>query len=173
MEVKQLSKLSAQETVVIEEQIFDIFFESSDKKDFRDEDHRLSFRGRWLDYYLEKARDLCFLAIEDDKLLGYLTGFHGAYSCLRIPGGELLEEFRGVYPSHLHINLHQDSRGKGIGSKLLDKFFVNCVESGSCGIHISTSPGKKNIGFYEKNGFKKLRVLEYKGFPMLVMGKLL
>ena len=62
------------------------------------------------------------------------------------------------YPAHLHINIHPDYQGLGLGVMLIDALREHLREIGCPGIHLGV--GKKNSGairFYERNGFRLLK----------------
>ena len=58
------------------------------------------------------------------------------------------------YPAHLHINISNGFRGKHIGQKLMERFFLQVTSSGLHGTHVITR--EDNISacnFFEKVGF--------------------
>ncbi len=64
-----------------------------------------------------------------------------------------------TYPAHLHINLRQGFRGRGIGTQLMDAFKRQVVQAGGRGIHLLAA-GDNTAGhrFFEAQGFRRLGV---------------
>jgi len=62
-----------------------------------------------------------------------------------------------IYPAHLHINLRQGFRGRGIGTQLMDSFKRQVEQAGGRGIHLlaagDNAPGHS---FFEAQGFRRL-----------------
>jgi ribosomal protein S18 acetylase RimI-like enzyme len=60
-------------------------------------------------------------------------------------------------PAHLHINLRQGFRGRGIGTQLMDSFKQQVEQAGGAGIHLlaagDNEPGHR---FFEAQGFRRL-----------------
>ena len=55
-------------------EIDDIFFESSARRDFCSQEEKQSFREMSLGRYIAKHRDSFFVALDDARCVGYLTG---------------------------------------------------------------------------------------------------
>jgi ribosomal protein S18 acetylase RimI-like enzyme len=62
-----------------------------------------------------------------------------------------------TYPAHLHINLRQGFRGRGIGTQLMDSFKRQVVQAGGTGIHLLAA-GDNAAGhrFFEAQEFRRL-----------------
>lgn len=61
------------------------------------------------------------------------------------------------YPAHLHINLLADTRGHGLGRRLLERYLDQLRALGVPGVHLNTTD--RNVaacGLYEKAGFALL-----------------
>jgi ribosomal protein S18 acetylase RimI-like enzyme len=61
------------------------------------------------------------------------------------------------YPSHLHIDLLENIRGKGIGRHMMDELFGRLRKAGSRGVHLDVAAD--NMGaqrFYHRLGFTEL-----------------
>lgn len=151
----------------------EIFFESSTKKDFKDDAEKEAFFFKYLGYYLKSFPDLALVAVED-KVLGYVV------SAPVSDGSDLfkiqphLQCFQGEfekYPAHLHINCHHDSRGKGIGSKLILEMEKRLKALKITGLHIMTGPLSDNRSFYKKLGYTHSIEQNFHGSPILFMGK--
>jgi len=71
------------------------------------------------------------------------------------------------YPSHLHIDLLERARGRGIGRTLIDGLLEELRALGSRGVHLEVGSANANaIAFYRHLGFETLDAAE----GVLVMG---
>jgi ribosomal protein S18 acetylase RimI-like enzyme len=63
-----------------------------------------------------------------------------------------------TYPAHLHVNLRQGFRGRGLGRQLIEHFRRQVLELGLGGIHL-VAWGDNEAGrrFFEAMGFRLLR----------------
>lgn len=156
-------------------EIREIFFESSAKKDFKDEFEKEFFFEKYLGFYLRRFPRFAFVAFEH-KVLGYVVG--APYSL----DEELLElqphmnTFQGYFnkfPSHLHINCHFEARGQGIGRNLIATFEQELKNLHIKGLHIMTSPDAVNKKFYSSLGFHDHILEDFNGSSILFMGKVL
>jgi GNAT superfamily N-acetyltransferase len=80
---------------------------------------------------------------------------------------------RDCYPCHLHINLDERYRNRGIGSALIAAFAVQAASAGRSGIHVVTGERARNVRFYEKNEFRPLATAHWNGVDVVFMGRLL
>ncbi len=72
------------------------------------------------------------------------------------------------YPSHLHIDLLERVRGRGIGGELMRRALAVLGQRGSPGVHLDVAKDNENaIGFYGHLGFVVLQPAE----DSLYMGK--
>lgn len=150
-----------------------IFFESSTKKDFNNEDEKEAFYQKYLGYYVKHFPDLAFVALKD-KVLGYVVAapVSDSSDLFKIqPHLPLFQEEFAIYPAHLHINCHRESRGQGIGSKLILEIEKKLKELRITGVHIMTGPLSENRSFYKKLGFDHTIEQNFHGSPILLMGK--
>jgi ribosomal protein S18 acetylase RimI-like enzyme len=61
------------------------------------------------------------------------------------------------FPSHLHIDLLERARGRGLGRRMLEQVMTRLRERGSPGAHLGLSAlNKPAFGFYERLGFREL-----------------
>lgn len=155
-------------------QLMDIFLESSVKKEFKDEEERAAFYYKYVGFYLEYYPELCLLALKNGKLLGYILGATKSqdsklYSLQ--PHLKKFQEFFQDYPAHLHINCSADSRGQGVGSKLIKAFEEKLQKLGVSGLHIMTGGTSRNRSFYQRLGFDFETEIMFQGSPILMMGK--
>lgn len=62
-----------------------------------------------------------------------------------------------AYPSHAHIDLLPDVRGRGIGRRIMGHLEDRLRAAGSLGLHLSVDPrNMRALGFYEALGFVEL-----------------
>lgn len=150
-----------------------IFFETSTKKDFKDEEEKENFFYKYLGFYLEHFPHLAWVAW-DQKVLGYVVA-------APVSETEDLEKiqphlkafaahFRN-YPAHLHINCHPESQGKGIGGQLVKKVVSELKSMKVPGLHIMTGVDATNQSFYKKLGFDYSVKENFHGSTILLMGK--
>jgi GNAT superfamily N-acetyltransferase len=153
-----------------------IFFESSARRDFRGQEEKQVFREMSLGRYIEKHRSSFFVALDDDwRAVGYLAG------CLENP--LTLKHFNDVsyfryipdicqdYPAHLHVNVAEQYRNRGLGTALIGRFAdwakLHSVE----GIQIVTSSTSRSIPFYRRSGFIELRTFPWNSGISVCMGR--
>lgn len=153
-----IAGLESGRRAALEEELDAIFFEASNTKSFANDDVRAAFRERWLGRYLAHDPHWAYVALGDHgEVAGYLVG------CLEDPARtgrfsdiEYFARFASLtakYPAHLHVNLGAAYRGSGIGSLLVQRFCADAAAAGSTGVHVVTSRGARNVGFYARNGF--------------------
>lgn len=171
--IHRLHEFSSEQQKKITAQIREVFFEASNVKTFRDEEHRESFFFRWCGVYLQDDFPSPFLAIQKGKLLGYLI--YSLKTPLQPPWGqpgvECFEDLYELFPSHLHMNCQHEARGKGVGSKLIYGLTEELRVKQIPGVHIITSPDQANVEFYRKVGFLREELRERAGYNLLFMGK--
>ena len=154
----------------VREQVRDIFFESSSKKDFKSQEEKDSFRWKYLDFYLTHYSEFAWVALGQKKVLGYIIGMplSSDPKLYEIqPHMKKFENLFSEYGAHLHINCHADARGRGVGSKLVTHFMRKLNDHRIPGVHIITGPESKNKEFYRKLGFE----FECEREGMCFMGK--
>ncbi len=137
-----------------------IFFESSNTKNFASDEARTVFRERWLGRYLKHDPQWTYVAqLKEGPVAGYLAGsLSDPALTARFSDIGYFAEFKALtqeYPAHLHVNLTSDARGLGIGGALLQRFVADAGRAGAKGVHVVTSRGARNVGFYERNGFSE------------------
>jgi GNAT superfamily N-acetyltransferase len=62
------------------------------------------------------------------------------------------EDFYRDYPAVLHVNLNEDSRGKGAGKRLIAAYIDYLKQASVCGVHLATMSPDAGA-FFEKQGF--------------------
>lgn len=155
-------------------EIRDIFFESSTRKNFKDESERGAFYQKYVGHYLEHFPEFALVAVSGEKVLGYVLGAPRSDAedlYVLQPHMRLFQQYFTQFPAHLHINCHHEARGLGVGSKLLREFEKLLQQAKIRGLHIMTGPDSQNRLFYKKNGFSDQVELNFQGGPILLMGK--
>ena len=153
----------------------DIFFRASVKRDFRTHEEQQCFREMSLGRYIAKHRDSFFMALNGGgHAIGYLAG------CLKNPTKldhfsdtyfGYIEDICQNYPAHLHINIVEHYRGRGVGTALVERF-VNWAEIHSVpGIQIVTSSTSRSIPFYRRLHFTELREFPWNSGTAVCMGR--
>lgn len=155
------------------EEVREIFFESSTKKEFKSSEEKEVFFYKYVGFYLKHYPELALVYVAD-RVLGYVLGSPGSSEIelnsiqphLRIFAKEFPK-----YPAHLHINCHYESRGKGVGGQLIQSFEELLKARKIRGLHIMTAPDAMNKNFYKKLGFDHEVIEEFHGSKILLMGK--
>ncbi len=154
--------------------IKEIFFETSSKKEFKDDEEREKFFWKYVGFYLQHYPQYAFVALDQNQVLGYVVAMPESdnEALFKIqPHMPLFKEFFKEYPGHLHINLHHTARGLGLGSKLLIECEKTLQTTKITGLHIMTGPTSRNQSFYLKLGFMAQVELNFHGSPIVLMGK--
>lgn len=152
------------------EEVTEIFFSAATIKEFKSIEEREKFFYRWCGQYLEEYPDNFLVAMEKEKVLGYSCSHPDSKKALEefgIPGQSFFTHLFDEYPLHLHINCHEDSRGKGVGRLLIDRQ----SQLSDTGIHVITEKEADNCGFYRALGFDREEEADFKGHSLLFMGK--
>jgi GNAT superfamily N-acetyltransferase len=157
-------------------EIDDIFFRSSVKRDFYSHEERLSFREQWLGRYILKHRDSFFVAFDDvRRAVGYLAG------CLENPTKlnhfndiayfSHIDDICQIYPAHLHINVAEQHRSRGLGAALIERFAGWAKLQSVEGIQVVTSSTSRSLPFYRRSGFSELRRFPWNSGTGVCMGR--
>lgn len=155
-------------------EVTEIFFESSTRKTFKDEEEKARFFEKYVGFYLRHFPQLAIVAIDQGRVMGYVVAApetSGAELDALQPHLRVFKDSFKDYPSHLHINCHFESRGKGIGSLLMGEIERRLKALKVHGLHIMTGPGAANKNFYSRLGFDFETKLDFHGSPILLMGK--
>jgi ribosomal protein S18 acetylase RimI-like enzyme len=158
------------------QQFRSIFFASSTRKNFLDDDEREEFWRTWTEFYFSKVPDLIFLARINDSVVGYLMGCADSTASLpelqsRVPSFALFADLFASFPAHLHINFSAEARGQGGGRQLVDAFIQELKDRGCPGVHVVTSPTAENVPFYRRLGFTVEVDRPWHLMPLLFMGR--
>ncbi len=172
-----IDTLSQHKTADVLPKIREIFFLSADPKNISDDQSKNdAFFSKWTSYYLSYEPEWTLLAWDAGKLLGYMMiGTNSrkavAFYDSRNPAYRVFADQFDDYPAHLHMNFHPTARGQGTGSFLVEDACARLKKKGLKGLHLVTSPGQRNVGFYRRNGFSFELQRDYKGYPLLFMGR--
>jgi len=175
IEITTLEKIPANKKEDILEQIRTIFFLSTSIKEFSTPERKEAFFKKWCGDFIRLYPEQFYLMMEEEKLLGYLSGCLNsseAKNSLEVPGYSVFEDQFEQYPAHLHINFHPDCRGRGLGSHLVVKFVEDLQSLKIGGVHLVTSPEAKNVSFYKRLGFTHEVTRSFNNSLLLFMGKL-
>ncbi len=153
-----------------------IFFEASATKSFAGEAERQAFRERWLGRYLAREGEWAYLAMAGDgKVAGYLIGsVRDPVGGAGYSGNAYCKAFAALtsdYPAHLHVNLAPAHRNRGIGGRLIAAFALDAARAGAKGVHVVTAAGARNVGFYERNGFRPLALSKLGESELVLLGR--
>jgi GNAT superfamily N-acetyltransferase len=160
-----------------------IFFEAAGVRKFDSETERAEFRERWLGRYLTYDRALTHVAypaqqseaIVSPDMLGYVVGSHDDPArTLRfadIPYFADLAAVTARYPAHLHINLTESARNRGVGGRLIEAFVGDVEAAGLPGVHVVTGARSRNVGFYTRLGFLERATATFNDNPVVLLGR--
>lgn len=130
-----------------------IFFAASSRQSFADDAARAAFLARWTGWYLQQAASDTLLWRENGDWLGYLTGCRDSAAATQlfatIPLYDRFADLFGRFPAHLHVNVAESARSRGVGAALVNAFAADCPG----GVHIVTGAGARNAAFYRRCGF--------------------
>jgi GNAT superfamily N-acetyltransferase len=173
LEIKRLSDISSLEKEIILFQVEYIFFASSSLKTFSSPERKAAFYKRWCSDYQSFYPEEFLVAMENEKVMGYLSGCSDsdkAANIVEVPGFKVFQDLFRKFPAHLHINFHPDARGKGLGSILVEHYKKLLRENNVVGVHLVTGPGVQNVSFYERLNFSFNETREFNGMKLYFMG---
>lgn len=171
-----VSYLSAGQDKKVNQELREIFFESSTRKNFDDEAQREAFFHKYLGWYLIHYPDYAWIALDklDKKVLGYVVASPETDipELLNLqPHLRVFEDYFNNFPAHLHINCHTDTRGMGLGRLLVETVIQELLSRKIRGLHIMTGVDARNKSFYARLGFDFESELKFQNSPILFMGK--
>jgi GNAT superfamily N-acetyltransferase len=138
---------------------------------------RDAFRERWLGRYLLGGSDIVLVAMEGETTVaGYLVGAlqNPARQSRFADIGYYRADFADLtaqFPAHLHINLDQRFRSRGIGAILIEEFVRHAKLAGAPGVHVTTGKGVRNTRFYARCGFEELGSTMWNGRAVVFLGR--
>lgn len=154
----------------------DVIFWATSARPISDVREREAFRDLWLGDYLADDSPYAWVALTPDgDVVGYLAG-----SVAPIMGNE---RFAGLgyfgafgealrdYPAHLHINLDEAWRNRGIGRRLIDAFAAQVRAAGHPGFHVVTGATSRNVSFYTRAGFAEIARTRWKSGEVVFLGR--
>jgi GNAT superfamily N-acetyltransferase len=155
-----------------------IFFDASNTKSFKSDEHRAAFRERWLGRYLTHDPEWVYLAIQErGGIVGYLLGsLDDPATAPRFSDLSYFQSFAHLtarYPAQIHVNLAPEWRGQGIGGALMRTFVDDVSKTGVPGAHVITTRGMRNVSYYSANGFAPVGELAWNGRELLFFGRVL
>lgn len=155
-----------------------VFFSSSLRQSFASAEEKVEFRERWLGRYLEHFPQHAWVACDESRrVVGYLVGSldDPARDPLfaDLPFFAYFGTLTARYPAQLHVNLDAARRGRGIGARLVDAFVAQARAAGAPGVHVVTTRGARNVGFYLANGFTERGALKRGDAELLFLGRAL
>ncbi len=75
------------------------------------------------------------------------------------------------YPAQLHVNVAPDWRGQGIGARLVQTFTAAIALTNVPGVHVVTTRGMRNVGYYAANGFAEVGSTKWNGRELVMLGR--
>lgn len=139
------------------------------------------FSLRWAQCYLRYYPEYCFVAEENEEVIGYILSTPNTLEEEKLFVDNILPEIKSKvdqnspfyselaifksakvltgdivinYPAHLHINLTSKCRHKGIGTKLMIAMEENLKKNGVNKIHLGVMADNINaVSFYKKHGY--------------------
>jgi ribosomal protein S18 acetylase RimI-like enzyme len=151
-----------------------VFFESSLTRSFADAAARSAFRERWLGRYLEHDPQFAYVALDGEKVAGYLVGSLDDPATTKRFCDIAVPAFAGVtakFPAHLHVNLAADYRNGGLGGRLIAAFIADLKRRHVAGVHVVTGLGARNVGFYNRNGFLEVARARVGAHDLVLLGR--
>ncbi|HKK47806.1 MAG TPA: GNAT family N-acetyltransferase [Alkalispirochaeta sp.] len=137
-----------------------VFWETANTAEFASPVEEHAFQWRYFGYYAAHAPQFFLVAHAPNpplQVLGYICGVADTRShrelyhvAAHVP---VFDDLYEAYPAHLHINLTAESRGMGLGGRLVAELSAAVAAHGAPGIHLVTSAGARNVSFYRRNGF--------------------
>lgn len=159
-----------------------VFRQTASVSCFPDPAARDEFYFKYFGYYWENARELFCVATDEEGVAGYICGVADTRVHRNLypisPHVPLFDDLYDEYPAHLHINVHERTRGRGVGAMLIQVLEAALRSSEAHpvrGLHLVTEPTARNVSFYLRNGFthtvERALVPEIHGYRLLFMGK--
>ena len=126
-------------------------------------------------YYITYEKENCFVAVVDDKVVGYIISagdtkaWIDKFSSTLLSSSTPLIKEKGIestkgylsyypeYPAHLHIDIDPEYQRMGIGKAMMDSLLSHYKEKGVKGVMLGVDPENiKGVSFYKKYGFTPL-----------------
>ncbi len=158
----EIKKLTLNECLELRIGIESIFWETIESIP-KNEEKKLELLTKYLHPYFHHS---FFVACQNESIIGYVCGMDhsdNVYSFNGLITGQLK-----LFPAHLHINLSVESRGLGIGSKLIQAVIDDI---GAQRVHVVTTWKNKNNSFYQKMGFNHHKIFYHHDVSYIFMGR--
>ena len=126
-------------------------------------------------YYITYEKENCFVAVVDDKVVGYIISagdtkaWIDKFSSTLLSSSTPLIKEKGIestkgylsyypeYPAHLHIDIDPEYQRMGIGKAMMDSLLSHYKEKGVNGVMLGVDPETiKGVACYKKYGFTPL-----------------
>lgn len=131
-----------------------------------DQEEREAFVAHWIAPYRELRPGWTWVAERDGTLIGYLTGapdsipFEKERRRVFAPGADSRDFFPKAlrfrlwreHPAHFMLAVAADSRGRGVGARLVQSFFAELRRAAVPSAHVFCGPGAH--GFFERMAFR-------------------
>lgn len=134
-----------------------IFWQTASVAEFSSEAEQHAFWYRYFGYYRQRSAELLLLAMDQEGVAGYICGVSDTRLHSELydaaPHVAVFDDLYGDFPAHLHINVHERTRGQGIGGELIEAYCERVRDLGAAGVHLVTSVGVRNVSFYLRHGF--------------------
>lgn len=159
-----------------------VFFAASSTQSFENDAARIAFRERWLGRFLHHDPQWVYVALKDvpsgpdqrPNVVGYLIGaLDDPAEAQRFADLGYFQTFKAYtkdFPAQLHVNLAEDVRGQGQGSRLVAAFISDAKKHGVAGVHVVTGEGARNVGFYNRLGFKEMARADWNDHTIVFLG---
>lgn len=154
----------------------DAIFWATTARRITDPHEREAFRNLWLGEYLASDSPHAWLALTPTgNVVGYLVGtLASPIGNPRFTALKYFEAFASglaTYPAHLHINLDEAYRNRGIGRRLIDAFASQVRTAGLPGFHVVTGATQRNVSFYIRAGFTEIARTAGKSGDVVFLGR--
>ena len=171
MTIRALSDVGAAEKAGLIAAIEEIFFLSSARGGSLAGAARDDFFRRWTSFYLDQATEYWLLYHQGVRVVGYLTGCDRSRDAARLFDDlfyyAAFAEFYDDYPAHLHVNVHPDARGRGVGAVLVETFASRVRTA----VHLVTAPDARNVTFYDRLEFATVAARRVEGRDLVMLGR--
>ena len=142
-------------------------------------DQRKAFGRLWIDPYRRWAPNWAYVARDQGRVVGYLTGCASSTAFFILSGlfgprpnlganlrfpKRVLAHLLLRYPAHLHVNVREGHRG-GTGRALMERFERDVA----VGVHVFC--GERPRGFYLKLGYEELGRITVGDKNVFALGK--
>jgi GNAT superfamily N-acetyltransferase len=152
-----------------------IFFANAATQGFASVDERDAYRDLWFSRYIRAFPDVFLIVLNDDgRVAGYLAG-SPVTDAPPLQGPDYYRLFPQALieacPAHLHVNIHAELRGRGLGETLVTAFRRCCVRRGLRGFHAVTAADSRAAHFFAKCGLSPLQEIAWNGRNIVLLAE--